>query len=94
MGADLFESYVGGIIAAVTLANGDVALIMLPFYVAGAGIISAVVGYFAMGVNDDAGQKDRPVACQCHVPWFPSLRGPAPPLRPAVTLDRFARESR
>lgn len=58
MGADLFESYVGGIIAAVTLANGDVALIMLPFYVAGAGIISAVVGYFAMGVNDDAGQKE------------------------------------
>lgn len=58
MGADLFESYVGGIIAAVTLANGDIALIMLPFYVAGAGIISAVVGYFAMGVNDDAGQKE------------------------------------
>ncbi|CAB9504414.1 energized vacuolar membrane proton pump [Seminavis robusta] len=58
MGADLFESYVGGIIAAVTLANGDIALIMLPFYVAGAGIISAVVGYFAMGVNDDANQKD------------------------------------
>lgn len=58
MGADLFESYVGGIIAAVTLANGDIALIMLPFYVAGAGIISAVVGYFAMGVNDDADQRD------------------------------------
>jgi len=57
MGADLFESYVGCIIAAVTLANGDVALIMLPFYVAGAGIISSVVGYFAMGVNDDADQK-------------------------------------
>jgi len=58
MGADLFESYVGGIIATVTLANGDIALIMLPFYVAGAGIISAVVGYFAMGVNDDANQEE------------------------------------
>jgi K(+)-stimulated pyrophosphate-energized sodium pump len=58
MGADLFESYVGAIIATVTLANGDIALIMLPFYVSGAGIISAVVGYFAMGVNDDAGQKE------------------------------------
>lgn len=58
MGADLFESYVGGIIAAVTLADGDIALILLPFYVAGGGIIAAVVGYFAMGVNDDAGQKE------------------------------------
>jgi K(+)-stimulated pyrophosphate-energized sodium pump len=58
MGADLFESYVGAIIATVTLANGDIALIMLPFYVSGAGIIAAVVGYFAMGVNDDAGQKE------------------------------------
>ena len=58
MGADLFESYVGGIIAAVTLANGDIALIMLPFYVAGAGIIAAVVGYFAMGANDNATQHE------------------------------------
>jgi Na+/H+-translocating membrane pyrophosphatase len=32
MGADLFESFVGSIIAALTLANGDLALVMLPFW--------------------------------------------------------------
>ena len=35
MGADLFESFVGSIIAAATLANGDLALITLPFWIAG-----------------------------------------------------------
>jgi inorganic pyrophosphatase len=38
MGADLFESFVGSIIAAITLANGDVALVMLPLWVSGGGI--------------------------------------------------------
>eukprot|EP00591_Stephanopyxis_turris_P000530 CAMPEP_0195525808 /NCGR_PEP_ID=MMETSP0794_2-20130614/26438_1 /TAXON_ID=515487 /ORGANISM="Stephanopyxis turris, Strain CCMP 815" /LENGTH=766 /DNA_ID=CAMNT_0040656347 /DNA_START=31 /DNA_END=2331 /DNA_ORIENTATION=- len=58
MGADLFESFVGSIIAAATLANGDTAKIMLPFWVAGAGIFSSVIGYFAVGTKDGASQKD------------------------------------
>jgi len=58
MGADLFESFVGSIIATATLANGDTTLIMLPFFVAGAGIIAAIAGYFAVGCKDGASQHD------------------------------------
>jgi len=58
MGADLFESFVGSIIAAVTLANGDIALVMLPFWIAGAGICASVVGFFAVKAQDGAGQKE------------------------------------
>jgi len=49
---------VGSIIAAITLANGDMALIMMPFWVAGAGIIAAMLGYFAVGTKDGASQKE------------------------------------
>jgi len=49
---------VGSIIAAVTLANGDIGLVMLPFWIAGAGIVAAMAGYFAVGANDNAGQKE------------------------------------
>ena len=49
---------VGSIIAAVTLADGDIAKIMLPFWIAGAGIVAALAGYFAVGTKDDAGQKE------------------------------------
>merc|ERR1719287_226401 len=55
MGADLFESYVGSIIAAATLAgteclnaNFKKPLVALPFWVAGFGIIAAVCGIFAV----------------------------------------------
>jgi len=58
MGADLFESFVGSIIAAVALANGDITLIMLPFWVAGAGIVAAMIGYFVVGTKEGASQKD------------------------------------
>mmetsp|Transcript_16762 Transcript_16762/g.46062 ORF Transcript_16762/g.46062 Transcript_16762/m.46062 type:complete len:718 (-) Transcript_16762:230-2383(-) len=58
MGADLFESFVGSIIAAVTLANGDIGLVMFPFWVAGAGILAAMLGFFAVGTKDGAGQKE------------------------------------
>lgn len=57
MGADLFESYVSSIIAALTLANGDLALVMLPFWVAGAGVFASILGYFAVRTKDDANQK-------------------------------------
>jgi len=58
MGADLFESYVGSIIAAIALAEGDILLTMLPIWVAACGIVASVAGYFAVHANDDADQKD------------------------------------
>jgi K(+)-stimulated pyrophosphate-energized sodium pump len=64
MGADLFESYVGSIIAAVTLAGDDMALILLPFWISGAGIVAAMVGYFFVGTKEDANQKDLLFALQ------------------------------
>ncbi|CAE7682832.1 hppA1, partial [Symbiodinium microadriaticum] len=58
MGADLFESFVGSIIATVTLSNGDVALMALPFWLAGAGVLSSFIGYWFVSTKDDASQKD------------------------------------
>mmetsp|Transcript_6348 Transcript_6348/g.13115 ORF Transcript_6348/g.13115 Transcript_6348/m.13115 type:complete len:775 (+) Transcript_6348:187-2511(+) len=58
MSADLFESFVGSIIAAVTLANGDVVLVMLPFWIAGIGIFASIAGYYAVGTKEGASQKD------------------------------------
>merc|ERR1712196_696153 len=52
MGADLFESFVGSIIACATLANGDIAKISLPFWLAGAGVFASIVGYFFVSVDD------------------------------------------
>jgi len=57
MGADLFESFVSSIIAALTLANGDLALVMLPFWVSGAGVFASILGYFVVRTKDDANQK-------------------------------------
>jgi K(+)-stimulated pyrophosphate-energized sodium pump len=48
---------VGSIIAAVTLARGDIALVMYPFWIAGAGIIAAMFGYFAVSARDGATQQ-------------------------------------
>jgi len=58
MGADLFESFVGSIIAAATIAKGDVNLVSLPFWIAGAGICASMIGYFFVSTKDGAGQKD------------------------------------
>jgi len=58
MGADLFESFVGSIIAAVALANGDMIRVMLPFWVAGCGILSSMLGFFAVGTKEGASQKE------------------------------------
>jgi K(+)-stimulated pyrophosphate-energized sodium pump len=46
MGADLFVSYVGSIIAtmAIGLVSGSWALVILPLFIASAGILSAMVG--------------------------------------------------
>jgi inorganic pyrophosphatase len=67
MGADLFESYVGSIVAAATLAmtshcveqtsglelcGPDMRRVALPFWVAGFGIIASMLGYFAVGCQN------------------------------------------
>jgi K(+)-stimulated pyrophosphate-energized sodium pump len=48
MGADLFESYVGSIIASMVLgaSTGNIALVLLPLVLAGAGIIISIIGTF------------------------------------------------
>ncbi len=60
MGADLFESYTGSIIAAATLgalvAGG--AGVTLPFLVAAVGIIAALVGVFLVRTEEGATQED------------------------------------
>jgi K(+)-stimulated pyrophosphate-energized sodium pump len=56
------ELQVGSIIAAVTLAGSDTALIMLPFWVSGAGIIASVLGFFVVGTKEGARQRDLMVA--------------------------------
>lgn len=58
MGADLFESFVGSIIACITLAEGDVALIALPFWIAGFGVLSSFIGFWFVSTKDDASQTD------------------------------------
>jgi len=71
MGADLFESYVGSIVASATLALSshctspigggpdtcifDMRRVALPFWVAGFGILSSVFGFFAVGTNAKMG---------------------------------------
>ena len=63
MGADLFESYVGAIIATVALgwavtsaggAAGNVVLTFLPLGLAALGIVCSLVGTFAVRTNDEA----------------------------------------
>jgi K(+)-stimulated pyrophosphate-energized sodium pump len=58
MGADLFESFVGSIIACITLSNGDVALIALPFWLAGFGVFASFIGFWFVSAKDGASQKD------------------------------------
>ena len=60
MGADLFESYVGSIIAAMSLGafayagqEGVEGMIMLPIAVAGLGIFASIVGTFFVKATDE-----------------------------------------
>lgn len=58
MGADLFESYVGSIIASCSLASQEhnpetiPAMVALPFWIAGAGILCSIIGYFAVSTRE------------------------------------------
>merc|ERR1719326_180431 len=51
MGADLFESYVGSIIAAATLAKWDNE-IALPFWLSACGVVAAMIGTMAVSTNE------------------------------------------
>jgi len=56
MGADLFESYVGSIIAAMALgyaAGEENALVILPIFVAALGIVASIVGTFFVRAKDE-----------------------------------------
>ena len=66
MGADLFESYVGGMVSALTLVavgasvfaiaetGFDSTIAVLPLAVAGVGILSSIAGTFLVRTNDEA----------------------------------------
>ena len=59
MGADLFESYVGSIIAAATLGleiHGQRG-VALPFYIAGGGIFCAIIGTLFVRTQEGASQE-------------------------------------
>jgi H(+)-translocating pyrophosphatase len=62
MGADLFESFVGSIIACASLADDSRgtshAEIALPFWVAGFGILAATIGFWTVSTKDDADQSE------------------------------------
>eukprot|EP00227_Mantoniella_beaufortii_P018765 CAMPEP_0197591862 /NCGR_PEP_ID=MMETSP1326-20131121/13957_1 /TAXON_ID=1155430 /ORGANISM="Genus nov. species nov., Strain RCC2288" /LENGTH=733 /DNA_ID=CAMNT_0043157431 /DNA_START=70 /DNA_END=2271 /DNA_ORIENTATION=- len=60
MGADLFESYVGSILAAATLGLEEhgPAGVALPFYIAGGGIIASIVGTYFVRTQEGASQED------------------------------------
>ncbi|MDP6626379.1 MAG: sodium-translocating pyrophosphatase [Methanopyri archaeon] len=61
MGADLFESYLGSILAAATLgvaAGLGLAGVILPMVIAAAGIISSVLGIYLVKTKEDATQMD------------------------------------
>ena len=65
MGADLFESYSGSIIAAsalgagIALATGSFsALVTLPFVIASVGIIASIIGSFLVKTKEGATQQD------------------------------------
>jgi len=64
MGADLFESYVGSIIAAAALgvalvlsADAAMGFVNLPFLIAGGGIIASLVGTFLVKTEENATQE-------------------------------------
>lgn len=57
MGADLFESFCGSIIACAALSSNNAEL-ALPFWIAGFGILAAVIGFWTVSTKDDASQSD------------------------------------
>jgi len=64
MGADLFESYAGSILATAALgvaafaAGAKMNAVILPMVLAGIGILASVIGTFFVSTKEDAGQKE------------------------------------
>ncbi|MFH1429885.1 MAG: sodium-translocating pyrophosphatase [Candidatus Margulisiibacteriota bacterium] len=65
MGADLYESYCGSILATAALgvaafhgSNLELNALMLPMVIAGLGIIFSIIGIFMVRTKEDAGQKE------------------------------------
>jgi K(+)-stimulated pyrophosphate-energized sodium pump len=66
MGADLYESYCGSILAATTLGaslalrNADIGInaVIAPMIVAGLGVLCSLIGIFFVRTKDGASQKD------------------------------------
>ena len=55
MGADLFESYVGAMIGSMVLGwamFGQIEYVLLPLYIAGAGIVVSIIGTFMVSVKE------------------------------------------
>ncbi|MEO0084733.1 MAG: sodium-translocating pyrophosphatase [candidate division WOR-3 bacterium] len=60
MGADLYESYVGSIVASMSLAvsaNLGINGILLPMAIAGIGVVSSIIGNFLVRSKEQAEQK-------------------------------------
>jgi len=57
MGADLFESFVGSIIACAALSSDNREL-ALPFWISGFGILAATIGFWTVSTKDDASQSE------------------------------------
>merc|ERR1719408_1128047 len=53
MGADLFESYCGSIIAAATIGAGHPTTLLLPFWLSALGVVCSMVGYFAVSTKQE-----------------------------------------
>ncbi|MEK9657434.1 MAG: sodium-translocating pyrophosphatase [bacterium] len=64
MGADLYESYCGSILAATALGVSLISItqsvnaILMPMVVAGVGIIASLIGIFFIKTNENSSQKD------------------------------------
>jgi K(+)-stimulated pyrophosphate-energized sodium pump len=56
MGADLFESYVGAILGSMVLgfavSGGNINFVLLPLFIAGAGILVSIIGTFMVSVKE------------------------------------------
>merc|ERR1719399_2712006 len=57
MGADLFESFCGSIIACAALSQNNREM-ALPFWIAGFGILAATIGFWTVSTKDDANQSE------------------------------------
>merc|ERR1712054_264268 len=53
MGADLFESYVGSVIASATIGARHPTTLFLPFWLATLGVVCSFIGYFAVSTKEE-----------------------------------------